>query len=501
MKTIMILMDSLNKEYLQAYNKDTWVQSPNITQFAEDSHVFDNNFICSAPCMPARRDLMTGRPSFVERCWGPVEAYDVTMQQKMRDNGVFAHIVTDHCHYMDRGGENYLQEFNTWDYIRGQEYDGWVSRVTPPKPFEHYGHVFPQYELNSTTYIKETDYPTPKTFMAACEWLENNKDEDDYFLQVEVFDPHEPFDTPQNYRDLYPDTYSGPRFNCSSYEAVTEPAEAIEHLKHRYASSVTMTDHWFGVLISKLQELGLYEDTLIILTSDHGHLLGEHGFTGKNFTHGFNRLANIPLMVRVPGTENKGKRHDNLVQSIDIPATLLDYFQIEKPETMLGSSFLPVLTTGEKTTRDVIMYGWFGGPINICDGKHTYFHAAVREDNTPLFSYCSTPTTLLRFLAKTDREKIEMGRFLDYTDFPVYKIPSPFPIGHFKSSKYVRESLIFDYQNDYYQEHPIEDKELQEELIDKLITMMQWAQAPAEQYVRLGLSDRLALKAAHDSSN
>ncbi|MPM71742.1 hypothetical protein SDC9_118713 [bioreactor metagenome] len=90
-------------------------------------------------------------------------------------------------------------------------------------------------------------------------------------------------------------------------------------------------------------------------------------------------------------------------------------------------------------------------------------------------------------MALKDRESIEMGRFLPYTNFPVYKIPAPFPIGHFKSSKYVRESLVFDYVNDPDQINPIKDQEIEDKMVKKLLDLMIWAGAPDEQYVRLGL--------------
>lgn len=488
MKAILILMDSLNRNYLNVYNENTWVKSPNICEFAKESIVFDKHFIASAPCMPARRDLMTGRPNFLERCWGPVEAFDITMQQCLRQKGVFTHIVTDHCHYMDRGGENYLQEYNTWDYIRGQEYDGWVSRVTPPAMVPHYGTVFPQYELNKTRFIKETDFPTPKTFQSACKWVDDNKNEDNFFLQVEVFDPHEPFDAAQPYLDMYPDAYHGPYFNCSTYEKVTEPAEAIVHLQKRYAACISMADYWFGIFIKKLKEVGWYDDTLIILTTDHGHLLGEHGFTGKNFMHGYNQLVNIPLLIHIPEKTNNFTTHSQaLTQTIDLPVTLLDYFNCIVPQSMRGESLMPLLLKNKPTKRDAVIFGWFGSAVNIYDGRYSYFRAAQNEDNKPLFNYCSTPTTLLRFLGQKDHEQIDMGRFLSYTEFPVYKIPAPFPIGHFKSMKYVKDSLIFDCDIDYLQEYPIYNKELEDELCKKLVRKMLEVDSPREQYSRLGL--------------
>lgn len=543
-------MDSLNREYLEAYNSETHVKSPNITQFSSEAHVFNNYYIGSAPCVPARRDLLTGRMNFLERGWGPIEAYDKTINQCLKEHNIFSHIVTDHCHYMDRGGENYLQEYNTWDYIRGQEYDPWVSKVTPPPIDEHLGTIFTQYELNRTKFVKEEDYPTPRTFEAACKWLEENKDEDDFLLQVEVFDPHEPFDTPQKFVDLYDDHYDGPRYDCSSYHEVDEPEEAIKHLQKKYSASVTMTDKWFGKFIDKVKDLGIYDDTMIILLTDHGHLLGEHGFTGKNYMHAYNRLTNIPLIVRMPGTDNSGGRHNDLAQLIDVSATLLDYFHVDKPKTMQGESLLPILKSKGKLShkaddaeskhelqvgsnkeneitskgtkldgnnenhKDInkvadslnsekeIIYGWFGGTVNIFDGKYSYFRAPTREDNYPIYHYCSMPTTLLKFLGDDVADEIEMGRFLPYTNYPVYKIPGYFPIGgHFKSTKYIRESLLFDCENDYFQQNPIDDHELEKKMIKKLIKKMIWADAPVEQFERLGLEEEYKQCEKYNKSN
>ena len=489
MKTILILMDSLNRDYLKVYNPDANTITPNIDKFAEDSLVFDKHFIGSAPCMPARRDLLTGRLNFLERNWGPVEAFDTTMTRMLKDRGVFTHIVTDHCHYMETGGENYLQEYTTWDYIRGQEYDPWISRVdTRGKNMEdHYGIVFDQYEQNRTVFHEAKDFPTPRTFDAACRWLKTNRHAENYFLTVEVFDPHEPFDTPQEYLDLYEDDYEGPRFDSSTYRKVTEPDDAIEHLRKRYQATLTMADTWFGKLIDTLKETGTYDDSLILFTTDHGHLLGEHGFTGKNYMHGFNRLSNIPLMIRMPGCSLHGKRSDALTQNIDITATILAYFRLKPADTMLGTSLLTLLNGENCRTRDVLLFGWFGGAVNIYDGTYSYFRAAKREDNKPLHVYCSMPTTLMKFIGSDVTGQIEMGRYLRYTDFPVYKIPIDFPIGHLRSREHIRESLLFNCDEDYYQTRPIDDDEIEADMIAKLVRMMEWAQAPGEQFVRIGL--------------
>ncbi|MDE7035773.1 MAG: sulfatase-like hydrolase/transferase, partial [Eubacteriales bacterium] len=106
MKTIVFLMDSLNRRYLHAYGNE-WVRTPNMDRLAARSCVFDNHFVGSAPCMPARHDLLTGRLDFLERNWAPVQPFDCTLPAVLRKNGVFSHMVTDHYEYLHVGGENY----------------------------------------------------------------------------------------------------------------------------------------------------------------------------------------------------------------------------------------------------------------------------------------------------------------------------------------------------------------------------------------------------------
>ncbi len=107
MKAILILSDSLNRHFLPPYGNQ-WVIAPNIQRFADMSVVFDNHWIGSAPCMPARRDMLTGRLNFLERGWGGVEPFDVPFPHLLRDEaGIFCHMETDHYHYFHGGEENY----------------------------------------------------------------------------------------------------------------------------------------------------------------------------------------------------------------------------------------------------------------------------------------------------------------------------------------------------------------------------------------------------------
>lgn len=496
MRSILILMDSINRRFLKSYDPFAEAVTPYMDEFARDAVRFDNHFIASAPCMPARRDILTGRMNFLERGWGGLEPFDITMPDVLKEQGIFTHIVTDHAHYFETGGENYCTRFDTWDYLRGQEVDAWVSRVKPAvKLPEAYGRRSIQHVLNHSVYAqKEDTYPTPMTFQAACRWAEENKNCDDFFLMVEAFDPHEPFDAPLKYHAFYQDHYAGKDFTWSSYAPVTEPLEAVEHLKKSYLATLTMADRWLGKFLASLKKNGLYEDTLILLTTDHGHMLGEHGFTGKNYMHAYNELSHIPLFIKMPDRKHAGETCVQLTQNIDLMPTILEHHGITTPKRVKGRSMLPLICQKAQGRQQVI-YGWFGRAVNVYDGRYTYFRAPAQPDNVPCYQYCAIPTTLGRFFGEDYAEEMEMGRYLPYTNYPVYRIPLHMPEDCMGEISFVRDSLLFDLQNDYAQNFPVKDRETEEKMIQKLLAGMQEAQAPEEQYERLGLAERRKMNA------
>lgn len=98
MKAIMLIFDSLNRHMLPPYGCD-WVHAPNFERLAARSITFDNAYVGSMPCIPARRELHTGRYNFLHRSWGPLEPFDDSMPQLLKDHGVHTHLVSDHGHY------------------------------------------------------------------------------------------------------------------------------------------------------------------------------------------------------------------------------------------------------------------------------------------------------------------------------------------------------------------------------------------------------------------
>lgn len=498
MKTVLVLMDTLRRDVLSCYNPHTRVQTPCLDAFAEQSCIFDNHWIGSAPCMPARRDLLCGRLNFLERAWGPIEPFDVTLPRCLREAGYFTHITTDHCHYMRTGGEGYLQQFNTWDYHRGQEGDPWVSRIDEPDnmPETFYGRVREQYQKNRTMWPHEEEMPSPQTFSSACDWLDANADADDFFLMVEAFDPHEPFDVPERYMELYGGAEGLDRdyFEIPPYARVSEagiPKAAVDYVQRRYAALVTMADHWFGKLVDKLSERGMLDDTLVIVTTDHGYFLGERDFMGKNYMPLYNELAHLPLLVHFPGGARAGEHAHQLTQAIDIMPTVLDYAGVEVPACVQGVSLRPVAADAAAPTRPYALFGYHGLDVNVTDGRYTYFRAPVAS-NKPCFEYACIPTTIRRVLGTEMPERIEMGRFLPRTQYPVYKIPCERIAVIDQSDNPLREvgtTRLYDLECDYAQEHNLAGTDAPEEgrMIAVLLRGLDEYEAPAEQKVRLGL--------------
>ena len=490
MKTILILSDTLNRRFLPAYG-NKWVKTPNIDRLAKKSVTFNNHWAGSMPCMPARRDMLTGRLNFLEKPWGGMEPFDVSLTDLMRESGVYSHMITDHYHYFHPGGENYHAGFNSWELIRGQELDCFAANIKGEDRPERIGRWSPVYGKNKALYNEEKDYPTAKTFQAGIDWLDKNKDQDDYFLWLEVFDPHEPFDVPDEFLEMYDDDWDGPVYNWPRYDFLDEEKgetkEAVNHLRKRYAASLTMMDKQLGKLLDKLEENNNLDDTMIILTTDHGFMLGEHNCTGKNEFHVWNEQAHLPLFVKMPGNIHAGETRNQLTQNIDLFPTLCDYYNISYLNSINGESWKPILENNEPAKRNAALYGYYAKAVNITDGKFTYFRSP-KEDNQPLNAYflSTIGNSHHKLMAKKIYENASLGNHLPYTDYPVIKAPFQdaklwYNCGHFD------QTMLFDIENDYEQKNNLANTETEKKYKELLISNMKMLEVPEENFERLEL--------------
>ena len=510
MKALFILMDTLNRRMLDLFNPtgDTAL-TPNIRRLAEHGVVFENHWTGSAPCMPARRDLLTGRLNFLEKPWGAMEPFDFSLPCVLaKEKNVHSTMFTDHSHYLVPGGENYTRGFTAWNVNRGQEGDPCRTRpcregIRRDAPPPGYKGVWTEAEReNRSHFHTEYDYPSVKTLYGAAQWLEENADADNFLLWAEAFDPHEPYDCPKYYLDLYEKEgeYTGPDFTHPDYEYNRFSHAETRHLRNRCKALMTMTDRHLGEILDVMDRHDLWKDTLVIFTTDHGFHLGEHGYMAKNYMPPYNEVFHIPMIVCHP--DIRPGRCAALTQNIDVLPTLLEQFGISEsviPYPLHGRSLLPLLRGETDAIRDYVIYGYFGHEVTYNDGTYTYIRAAKDETNRPLNVYCAVPSLLRQYMGADDGcrvedyDCIEMGRFLPWTKYPVYRFPAD--IVTFSNSSqsfeerkdYNRDSLLFNIREDYRQETPLRDPELAAELGARLKEAMRLCDAPQEQFERLGL--------------
>jgi arylsulfatase A-like enzyme len=397
MNVILIMSDTFRRDALSCYGPSQAI-TPRLDAFAKQSYIFDHAYLGSFPTIPNRLDIMTGRFTFIDHEWCPLPASAITLQQILGASGVTTMMTVDNPHLME-DGFNYGRGFHGWEWIRGQESDLWYTAPKEVKLPSGMGKNrglklrLPSILRNSSWWTKEEDRHAPRTIQSACNWLELNQDQDKFFLFIDMFDPHEPWDAPQHYLDLYEKEFHGEEIPYPRYDLWREfmTEEELNHCRNMYRAEVSMVDHWTGVLLDKLEELGLSEDTAVIFTSDHGYLFGEHDMIGKSrivdFPDGkqkieavplYHDIRSTPLLIRVPG-ESNGQHIAGLVQSPDLMPTILELAGVAstrtvngqasfqalqcgmfvtdtwqfKPETLQGKSLLPVMRGETNSLRDI----------------------------------------------------------------------------------------------------------------------------------------------------
>lgn len=505
MRCVFVLFDSLNRLALQAYG-DGRIHTPNFKRFAERAVTFDTHYVGSLPCMPARREMHTGRHNFLHRSWGPLEPFDHSFASLLGQAGVYTHLASDHYHYWEDGGAVYHNRYSSFDFIRGQEWDHWKAMVEPPIARFKEMYAARQYSrdwkdgrlhnmVNREFMQKEEDYCCPRTFAAGFEFLERNHAADNWLLQIEAFDPHEPFTAPARFRERYPTGYKGPVLDWPRYEKAKDSPEETAELRANYAALVTMCDDYFGRLLDHFDRLDLWKDTALVLSTDHGFLLAEHDWWGKNRMPFYSEIAHIPLIVHHPAfAAQAGTRRATLTQTIDLMPTFLDMFAVSAPPEVRGKSLLPVLE-GETKLRDVALYGLFGAATNVTDGRYTYFRYPDDMVGQELYEYTLMPTHTHTLFSVAEMRGARMHDGFDFTQgVPVMQIPvRRNALGQPGGQSIVWTfdecaTALYDLAHDPRQERPYRDAAVEQRLVEAMRGVMAAHDAPPEAYRRLGLS-------------
>ncbi|HHY97854.1 MAG TPA: sulfatase-like hydrolase/transferase [Firmicutes bacterium] len=404
---IAIMLDSLRQDHLGCYG-NTRVRTPNIDQLARESVIFDNAYPEGLPTIPVRTALFTGQRTLPYRPWQPLEKEDITAAEIFSALGYTCALITDTYH-LAKPGMNFHKGFHSFDWIRGQEGDPYITAphgkdledyIKPAMYGDRVVGLIDQYLRNTAGRKGEEDYFCAQVMRKAMDWIENNaKVNQPFFLWVDSFDPHEPWDPPSRY-DTYTDpNYSGKKLIHPKYGPVDwMTQEELEYVRGLYAGEVAFVDTWTGHFLDKIRELGLMENTLIVLLADHGHPHGDHGSIMKTDNNLYSELLRIPLMIRHPEGLYAGKHVHPLVETDDVLPTILDILGLgHETISMHGKSAWRLVTGEASKLRDVVITGY-----------HESRHRCVRDEE---WSYISRPDPEddeLYHLTEDPKEKVNV---------------------------------------------------------------------------------------------
>ena len=362
MNIIWIVADTFRRDHLGAYG-NPGIITPSLDALAARSTRFDRHYIGAFPTMPTRADHQTGRWTMSFMGWGALGNDIKTLGHILGESGYHTAAVSDVPFYW-RHGMNYDDGFQTFFPIQGQEGSG--TRV------HQIGH-------NESRDIRawwrtEADHNVARTMVRAGDWLELHYKED-FFLYVDTWDPHEPWDAPPYYTELYYPDFDGQQVDppyCYWQDAPGMSEEKVRKGRATYAGSVTMVDTWIGHLLRKIDNMGLREKTMIIFTTDHGFYIGEHGGmfgkmmfamddNGAPFKFGdpraqwqhsplYEEIVSIPLLMSVPGEQQTS--YSGITSAVDVMPTVLDALDVPIPDWVQGKSLYSALRGTDRAGRD-----------------------------------------------------------------------------------------------------------------------------------------------------
>jgi len=419
MNCVLIIVDSWRQDHCGCYG-NTWIRTPNLDRLAAESVLFTRAYPESLPTLPVRRALHTGRrvyPFHGHRNhkgdfvgapgWGPIEEEVDTAAELLHAQGYRTGLITDTYHQF-KPSKNFHRGFDEWRWIRGQEHDCYLSGpvvsdgvIARHMPIER--RDLPRWEdhrryLTNVSQRKgEEDYFPAQVFRAGAEWLYRNQDADRFFLVLDSFDPHEPWDPPVYYRRLYHADDDVTDVIWSTYG----PAEGfspreLKRMRANYAGECTLVDRWLGHFLAVLRSSGRLEETVVALISDHGHNLGEANLTGKQGYPLTRAVADLIMMVRHPGGEAAGSRCHSLCYNFDLTVTLMTMLGADAPDSMEGVDLWPVVH-GERPGREHVTVAW-GPEVTFVD--ETWWCNDVFWGGAPLLYHLRSDPGLTRNVAE-----------------------------------------------------------------------------------------------------
>lgn len=410
---LVVVSDTFRRDNLAAFGGAPHC-TPALNQFATEAAVFKRFYSCSFPTVPARADLLTGRIAFTRQGWGPLERSWTTVAEAATDAGYKTMCVTD-VPFLMRSGFGYDRGFSDYLWVRGQP-----DRLHPDSAADVVG-------LRRT----EADHCAPATMTLAGEWLERQAmgtSAGPFLLVADTWDPHEPWDAPPYYVREFGSVGVGDEVPYPAYArvgAVGAKPEDVARGRAAYLGKTKMVDYWIGHLLSRLDILGLRNNTIVFFLTDHGFYFGEHGYFGKSIGwrigpvaegrsavgemgHSplYEEVCHIPLLVRAPGLEPC--EIDGLACVSDVGATVRDIIGAEPlgegrslitpggsrwqgPRTFTVTSW-PMHLPGERTRSVDSAERTFSGfmPMTVTTERWSMLYASG-EDPVELYDLVGDP--------------------------------------------------------------------------------------------------------------
>jgi arylsulfatase A-like enzyme len=390
MNLILVIIDTLRYDHIaanvRAEGGTTEIQTPNLDRLVARSWNYTRAFTASFPTIPHRNDVIKGRYGAPFHRWQPLDCDVPNIPQVLRENGYCSQLIHDTPHLVN-GGHRFDYPFDAWTPIRGAEVDrSWIHDTwqyqdnwAPDPLFDSAGiaaaeidretlmrkhHAITCYVHTNRGRTHERDWNVAKLFAAAAQFLHDNQKRDNFFLWVDCFDPHEPWDAPPEYVRIYDRTpgYDGridPRaFHFRNAPELSEAAR--QRVKAFYQAKVTLVDAWFGKLLDALDETGLADNTALLLTADHGTNVGDRprpglpGQFGKSAPPRENE-SHVPFILYAPGAG--AGQSDMLVQPQDIFGTLLPLAGLKSavPNDIESHNVLDLARQGSEGRRQLAL--------------------------------------------------------------------------------------------------------------------------------------------------
>ncbi len=414
--TIVIMADTLQFNYLGCYGND-WIKTPNIDRLAKEGVLFENAYTEGLPTVPCRRAMHTGRYTLHSKGWTALDPEDTTIADLTWGKGIDTALIFD-CPMYRLPKFGYTRGFDKVWFLHGHEGDHYYYSNDP---LIHYKvedfhedrvlntanetigedvlapllHETACYLQNRQYWKTDEDQNVAKVMKMAVKYLEHADRNKSFFLWIDSFDPHEPWDSPSVYDPEMDCPYDPDYEGKDQFMPLMVPVEGVyteeemHHIRMLYAENVTMVDTWVGYLLDYVKKSGLEKNTLILFVSDHGAPMGNgehgHGIMRKCRPWPYEELAHIPFIMKGPGLPH-GKREKSFVQSVDVAPTVTDWLGIGVHHEMQGKSLLPLAKGEVEKVRDFAIAGYHKYSWSIITDEWSFIHW-VKEDEKKLSEF------------------------------------------------------------------------------------------------------------------